>query len=91
MLKMLKDHMPAGVTWTHPEGGLFLWLTMPAHLNAAKMLPLALEHNVAYVSGVDFYPQADVHNDMRLNFSYSSREQIIEGIKRLAQTIKENL
>lgn len=91
MLKMLKDHMPAGVTWTHPEGGLFLWLTMPAHLNAAKMLPLALEHNVAYVSGVDFYPQADVHNDMRLNFSYSSREQIMEGIKRLAQTIKENL
>ena len=91
MLQMLKEHMPEGVSWTHPEGGLFLWLTMPKHLNAAKLLPRALENNVAYVSGVDFYPQADVHNDMRLNFSYSSREQIIQGVKRLAQTIKENL
>ena len=91
MLQMLKEHMPEGVSWTHPEGGLFLWLTMPKHLDAAKLLPRALENNVAYVSGVDFYPQADVHNDMRLNFSYSSREQIIQGVKRLAQTIKENL
>lgn len=91
MLQMLKEHMPSGVSWTHPEGGLFLWLTMPKHLDAAKLLPRALENNVAYVSGVDFYPQADVHNDMRLNFSYSSREQIIQGVKRLAQTIKENL
>ena len=91
MLQMLKENMPAGVSWTHPEGGLFLWLTLPAKLNAATMLPRALENNVAYVSGVDFYPQADVHNDMRLNFSYSSREQIIQGVKRLAQTIKENL
>lgn len=91
MLQMLKEHMPSGVSWTHPEGGLFLWLTLPAKLNAAKMLPKALENNVAYVSGVDFYPQADVYNDMRLNFSYSSREQIIEGVKRLAQTIRESL
>lgn len=91
MLQMLKEHMPEGVSWTHPEGGLFLWLTMPKQLDAAKLLPRALENNVAYVSGVDFYPQADVHNDMRLNFSYSSREQIIQGVKRLAQTIKENL
>lgn len=91
MLQMLKEHMPEGVSWTHPEGGLFLWLTMPKQLDAAKLLPHALENNVAYVSGVDFYPQADVHNDMRLNFSYSSREQIIQGVKRLAQTIKENL
>lgn len=91
MLKTLAELMPKGVSWTHPEGGLFLWLTMPKHMDAAKLLPRALEHNVAYVSGVDFYPAADVHNDMRLNFSYSTKEQIVEGLKRLAQTIQDNL
>ncbi len=91
MLNTLKEYMPEGVTWTQPEGGLFLWLTMPKHLNAAEMLTRALQHNVAYVAGVDFYPSADVHNDMRLNFSYSTHEQIVEGVKRLAQTIKESL
>jgi len=91
MLKTLAEVMPEGITWTHPEGGLFLWLTLPKHLNANELLRKAIENKVAFVAGVDFYPQANVHNDMRLNFSYSSHEQIVEGLKRLAQTIKENL
>lgn len=91
MLKTLAEVMPEGVTWTKPEGGLFLWVTLPKHIDAAKMLPKAVENKVAYVAGVDFYPQANVFNDLRLNFSYSSHEQIAEGLKRLAQTIKENL
>ena len=91
MLKTLAEVMPEGVSWTHPEGGLFLWLTLPKQINAAEMLPKAVENKVAYVAGVDFYPQANVFNDMRLNFSYPSHEQIEKGLKRLAQTIKQNM
>lgn len=91
MLETLAKYMPKNVSWTRPEGGLFLWLTLPKHMNATDLLPKAIENKVAYVAGVDFYPQANVFNDMRLNFSYSSKEQIVEGLKRLAQTIKDNL
>lgn len=91
MLKTLAELMPKGVSWTRPEGGLFLWLTLPKHLNATELLPKAIGNKVAFVAGVDFYPQGNVFNDMRLNFSYSTPEQIVEGLKRLAQTIKENL
>lgn len=91
MLKTLAEFMPKNVSWTRPDGGLFLWLTLPKHMNASELLPKAIENKVAFVAGVDFYPQADVYNDMRLNFSYSTKEQIVEGLRRLAQTIKDNL
>ncbi len=91
MIKTLQECMPAGVSWTHPQGGLFLWLTLPKHLDATQLLPKAIENKVAYVAGVDFYPDGNVFNDLRLNFSYSTPEQIVEGLKRLAQTIKDNL
>ena len=91
MLKTLAEFMPRNISWTRPEGGLFLWLTLPSHMDASALLSKAIENKVAFVAGVDFYPQGDVFNDMRLNFSYSSKEQIVEGLKRLAQTIKENM
>lgn len=91
MLKTLAECMPQGVTWTRPEGGLFLWVTLPKGMDATKLLPKAIENKVAYVAGVDFYPDGNVFNDFRLNFSYSSPEQIVEGLKRLAQTIKDNM
>jgi len=91
MIESLEKYMPKGVTWTHPSGGLFLWLTLPKHMNATELLPKAIERKVAFVAGVDFYPECNVYNDMRLNFSYSSHEKIVEGIKRLAQAIKENM
>ena len=93
MLQLLQEHMPQGVKWTHPEGGLFLWLTVPEQIDTQAMLKIALEkQNVAYVAGVDFYPPRDARrNDMRLNFSYSTFEQMQEGIKRLAATIKHCL
>lgn len=91
MLKTLAEVMPKGVTWTRPEGGLFLWVTLPKHMDAMDLLSKALERKVAYVAGVDFYPATDVKNDLRLNFSYSTKTQIVEGLKRLAQTIKENM
>ena len=92
MLKMLEEHMPQGVKWTKPEGGLFLWVTLPEHIDAQVLLQQSLEQNVAYVAGVDFYPPRDARrNDLRLNFSYSTPAQIEEGIKRLATTIKKVL
>lgn len=91
MLKTLSEVMPKVVSWTRPEGGLFLWLTLPKHMDATALLHKAVENKVAYVAGVDFYPDASVKNDMRLNFSYATHEQIVQGLKRLAQTIKENM
>ncbi|MCQ2410451.1 MAG: PLP-dependent aminotransferase family protein [Elusimicrobiaceae bacterium] len=91
MLKTLQEVMPKGVSWTRPEGGLFLWLTLPKHMDASALLPKAVANKVAYVAGVDFYPDARAKNDMRLNFSYSTHEQIVQGLKRLAQTIQENM
>ncbi len=91
MLQMLEKYMPKGVKWTHPEGGLFLWVTVPEQIDTQKMLELAVkEQHVAYVAGFDFYPPRSARrNDLRLNFSYSSFEQIEEGIKRLAATIEK--
>ncbi len=91
MIKTLQECMPEGVSWTHPQGGLFLWLTLPKHMDATQLLPKAIENKVAYVAGVDFYPDGNVLNDLRLNFSYSTPQQMVEGLKRLAQTIKDNL
>lgn len=93
MLEMLAKYMPEGVKWTRPEGGLFLWVTMPGQIDASAMLQKAVEEqHVAYVAGVDFYPPRDARrNDMRLNFSFSTFEQIEEGVKRLAATIKQSL
>ena len=89
MLQMLEKYMPKGVKWTHPEGGLFLWVTVPEYIDTQKMLHEAVKNKVAYVAGFDFYPPRYAkHNDLRLNFSYSSFEQLEEGVKRLASTIK---
>jgi len=90
MLKVLAEYMPQGVSWTKPEGGLFLWVTLPEHIDTQEMLKISLQEKVAYVAGKDFYPPRDAKkNDLRLNFSYSTEEQIVEGIKRLATTIKK--
>lgn len=91
MLKTLQEVMPKGVSWTRPQGGLFLWLTLPKQMDAMALLSKAIERKVAYVAGVDFYPDANVKNDLRLNFSYATKTQIVEGLKRLAQTIRENM
>lgn len=88
MLDSLEEHMPAGVHWTHPEGGLFLWLTLPENISTVKMFNEAVEQKVAYVPGVSFYPSGGGENTMRLNFSFATPEKINEGIARLARVIR---
>ncbi|MBN1423517.1 PLP-dependent aminotransferase family protein [Candidatus Fermentibacteria bacterium] len=91
MLKALKEFMPKGVRWTKPEGGLFLWVKLPRTMNATTLFRSAVDENVAYVVGEAFYCNGKGQNTMRLNFSYPSEEQIVEGIRRLAAVIKKNM
>ncbi len=98
MLQALKDFFPPTVTWTHPQGGLFLWVTLPAGLDIEAVLQSALEQNVAFVPGNSFYAPDAGNNDpeegsshMRLNFSNATPEQIREGIRRLSEAVKKHL
>lgn len=87
MLEMMSMHFPAQVHWTHPQGGLFLWVTLPEQLDATKLLEKAIAERVAFVPGVAFYPQTDIHNTFRLNFSNASEEMIELGIQRLGSVL----
>lgn len=89
MLDTLAEHMPEGVTWTHPQGGLFLWLTLPECVDSRELLQEALKFKVAFVPGDSFYAGGGHFNTMRLNFSHSNPEKINEGIGRLANAIKQ--
>jgi 2-aminoadipate transaminase len=91
MLIALKKYMPKGVRWTHPEGGLFLWVKLPKNMSANDLLTKAIENKVAYVVGSAFYCNGKGQNTMRLNFSYPTEQQIDEGIHRLAKMIRENM
>jgi 2-aminoadipate transaminase len=89
MLTALDEHMPdlPGLSWTRPEGGLFLWVRLPDGFDAEQLFYEALEQNVAFVVGTAFHCDGGGQNAMRLNFSYPSKENIVEGIKRLGSVI----
>jgi 2-aminoadipate transaminase len=91
MLTALKKYMPKGVRWSKPEGGLFLWVKLPKNMSCNALFPKAIENKVAYVVGTAFHCNGKGQNTMRLNFSFSSEQQIDEGIQRLARMIKENM
>ena len=88
LLSLLEEYMPEGVRWTHPEGGLFLFLTMPDGFDAVKFYDKALAAGVAYVAGEFFHPDRSGKNTMRLNFSFMSPERISEGISLLAELLR---
>ena len=69
------------------DGGLFLWVRAPAHVDTTKLLERALEHHVAFVPGAPFWVNSDVRNTLRVSFSNSPEERIVEGIKRLAAAV----
>lgn len=89
MLAALDRELPAGVTHTTPEGGMFLWLTLPEHINTTELLPHAVERQVAYMIGECFHALGGGHNTMRLCFSTASLPDIDRGIAALGQTIRE--
>ena len=89
MLEMMDEMFPSEVHWTKPQGGMFLWGVLPEGMDAAKVLPDAIERKVAFVPGASFHATGGGQNTMRLNFSYSSPDTIREGITRLGSTLKE--
>jgi len=91
LLSLLEEHMPEGVRWTRPEGGLFLFLTMPHGFDAVKFYDKALEAGVAYVAGEFFHPDRSGKNTMRLNFSFMAPERMTEGIRILSKLLKDEI
>jgi 2-aminoadipate transaminase len=77
-----------GVRWTRPEGGLFLWMTLPGGMSARALLDQALQENVAFVCGSAFHCDGSGENTLRLNFSYPSNEQLLTGAERIARAIE---
>ena len=91
LLSLLDEYMPEGVKWTRPEGGLFLFLTLPEGFDAVAFYDQALSAGVAYVAGEFFHPDRSGKNTMRLNFSFMSPEKIIAGIRLLAELLKTSI
>ncbi|MCL4314674.1 MAG: PLP-dependent aminotransferase family protein [Candidatus Thermoplasmatota archaeon] len=87
MLAALSENFGEDATWSHPDGGMFLWLQLDSRINTTKMLPRALENKVAYVSGYSFYPDNPEYNTMRLNFTYADNDQIVTAIERLSKVV----
>jgi 2-aminoadipate transaminase len=85
MLAALEKYFLKGATWTQPDGGMFLWVTLPKHLNAGGFLPAALEQGVAYVPGEEFHLNGEGKNTVRLNFTNAPPERIEAGIKTLGR------
>ena len=90
MLTALGEHLPK-MTWTVPNGGFYVWLTLPDHLDSKAMLPRAVKELVAYTPGTAFYSDGDGRNKMRLSFCYPTPEFIAEGIRRLSSVINGEL
>jgi len=91
MLKCFREQMPEGVKWTEPDGGLFLFVTLPPAMDAARLLEKAIRKNVAFVCGSVFYCNNEGHNTMRINFSFADEKDTCEGIRRLAEVIREEM
>ncbi len=88
MLEALDDDME-DATWSRPDGGMFLWVKLNKNIDSLKMLKRAINNKIAYVTGSAFYHNEPERNTMRLNFTYSSDDDIKQGIKRLAKTVIE--
>ena len=89
MLNCFEKYMPQGVSWTKPEGGLFLFVTLPKGYDATDLFNVAIKNDVAFVIGEAFHCDGSGKNTMRINFSYMGDEMMEEGVKRLAKAIKE--
>jgi 2-aminoadipate transaminase len=89
MITAIEKYFPSNVEFTRPEGGMFIWVTLPENVSSMDLFELAIKEEVAFVPGIAFYSDHPQLNTLRLNFSNSSEEQIEEGIKRLGIAIKK--
>lgn len=91
MLEALAAHMPPGAAWTVPDGGFYVWLTLPEGFDTSAMLPRAVSARVAYVPGTAFYADGFGTRQLRLSFCYPTPERIVEGVRRLAGVLDGEL
>jgi 2-aminoadipate transaminase len=87
----LEEHMADVAEWTRPQGGIFVWATLPHFVKTSEMLATAIDAKVAYVPGSGFFPYKGGENCMRLNYSYPEVETVHEGIKRLGKVVKREI
>jgi 2-aminoadipate transaminase len=91
MLDALTEFFPASVAWTKPEGGMFIWVTLPKHIDSMRLLDEAIAQNVAFVPGAPFFANAAEHNTLRLSFVTVPKEKIREGVAKLGKLIAAKL
>jgi 2-aminoadipate transaminase len=91
MLDALAKEMPAGVSWTHPLGGLFVWLSLPEGVDAESLLEAAVGEGVAYVTGAPFFVDGGGENTMRLTFAKEGAANITQGVQRLARVVRRRV
>ncbi|MDR6597390.1 PLP-dependent aminotransferase family protein [Saccharothrix longispora] len=87
----LEQHMPRGSTWNKPNGGFYVWVTVPEGVNTKAMLPRAITQRVAYASGTGFYTDGLGSRQLRISYCYPTPERIREGVRRLANVIKDEM
>lgn len=91
MLDAMDEFFPAGVTWNKPEGGMFIWVKLPQHIDSMQLLEEAIEHHVAFVPGAPFYANEPEKNTLRLSFVTVPPVKIREGVEKLARLIKAKM
>jgi len=91
MLEALAEHFPSEARWTHPEGGFFVWVTLPRHLDTTAVLAEAVEHGVTFTPGDAFYADGRGSSSMRLAFCFAKPDEIREGIARLAEVLADRM
>ena len=91
MLDALAEHFPPEATWTRPEGGLFIWATLPDYIDTTDLLARALRENVAFVPGRAAYLDGRGGSSMRLNFSGVGEDDIREGVRRIGKVVAEQV
>lgn len=88
MVSAIEHYFPPGIDFTKPEGGMFLWVTLPEGLSSTELFERAIKDKVAFVPGQAFFIDGSGQNTLRLNYSSSDEARIEEGIRRLADAIK---
>jgi 2-aminoadipate transaminase len=91
ILDALAEHLPAAASWTHPQGGLFIWVTLPDYINTTDLLARALAENVAFVPGEAAFADGRGRASMRLNFSSSTEDEIREGVRRIGKIVAQQV
>lgn len=91
MLNSLETYMPKEVSWSKPEGGMFIWVTVPDYIDTADLMKEAIDRKVAYVPGSAFYANEPEHNRMRLSFVTVPTDKIVEGVRALAEVIESRI